>query len=130
MLTRRVRLTWSLPLALALAGCTGTQGEECPDDAGCAPPRLEAAPTATPPASTQPGFGGVVEVMFLIEDPAEQDVLAHRCGLTGGRRAGLATAPLPPSIREYPEPSEPADIDAAVDCMRRLNAVRRATRPL
>ena len=79
------------------------------------------------PTPVRAGFGGVVEVRFSTEDPAAQDALASACGLSGGRRAGLAASPLPPSVRWY---TEPADAGAAITCMRGHQAVLRALLPL
>ncbi len=75
----------------------------------------------------QAGFGGVIEVTFATDDATTQDRLASACGLSGGRRAGLAASPLPPSVRWY---ADPADPEAAIGCMERHEAVRRVLRPL
>ena len=105
-----------LTLAL-LAGCGSAQvsDERGPASAGGS----VVAPNA--------GFGGVVEVTFCTDDAAIQDASARGCGLTGGKRAGLATSPLPPSIRWYPEPP---DAGAAVACMRSQKSVLRVSLPL
>ena len=105
-------------LALALLVACGS--EQVSDD------RKPAAPDGSVVAPNA-GFGGVVEVTFSIDDAVSQDALARDCGLTGGKPAGQATAPLSPSIRWY---SEPPDAGAAIVCMRRQKSVLRASLPL
>ena len=104
-------------LALALLAACGSEQEA--DEGRSASGRSVVAPNA--------GFGGVVEVTFSTDDAASQDALAKECGLTDGARAGLATAPLPPSVRWYPEPP---DVDAAIACMRSKESVLRVLLPL
>ena len=65
---------------------------------------------------------GVVEVTFTTEDTLAQDALAGRCGLGGGRPAGI----LPPSVRWY---TEPLEVEAAVACVRQHREVLVVVRP-
>lgn len=86
-----------------------------------------ASPVTSPVTSPEPGFGGVVQVTFSTDDPATQDAAAEACGLTSGTRAGLADAPLPPTVRWYPKPSDSA---AAVACLEDQESVLRVSLPL
>lgn len=104
-------------LAVALLAACG--GEQASDERG--PASVEGSVVAP-----NAGFGGVVEVKFSTDVATAEDALARDCGLTGGERGGLATAPLPPSSRWYPEPP---DAGAAVACMRRQESVLRASLP-
>lgn len=107
-------------LTLVACGGQGEDGEVAPTASSKSSPKEAAAPV-------QAGFGGVIEVTFSTDDAAAQDAAAIKCGLVSGSRAGLAAAPLPPSTRWYPDPTDP---DAVLACLREQPLVLRALRPL
>lgn len=111
----------SLGLVVALVACSSDAGRwaEAPAVRGGSEDSRAFAPQA--------GFGGVLEVTFSTEDATVQDALGSACGLSDGRRAGLAASPLPPTVRWYPEPS---DVDAAIACMELQQGVLRVLLPL
>jgi hypothetical protein len=116
--SQAMRRTFTLaPVVLGAALLLTACGEDASDDE---PP--VAATSATASSLPQAGFGGVIEVTFMTDDAATQDQLASACGLAGGRRAGVPASPLPPAVRWYTEPADPA---TAIACMRRHEAVTR-----
>ncbi len=125
--SRRVTHVVLRTLTLATVVLAASLLAACGDDReGGQPPLAATSPSASTPPP-QPGFGGVIEVTFLTDDATTQDRLASACGLSDGRRAGLAAYPLLPSVRWY---ADPADPEAAIGCMERHEAVRRVLRPL
>ena len=123
MSMRATGLSASFALVVLLLVACDTEAE----DGGSQPATTPPSPVAEAPPPANPGFGGVIEVTFSTDDAAVQDAAAGNCGLPEGRAAGLAAAPLPPSVRWYPEP---ADADAAIECMRRQEQVLQVLRPL
>ena len=120
---RSTEILVSLGLVLSLAACSNGPDDREVDTA--APGGSDDTATSPP----RPGFGGVIEVTFSTKDAAVQDALATECGLLDRPITGVAASPpgLPPGVRWYPKPS---DVDAAIACMRRQEAVRRVLLPL